>query len=122
MGGREKDKPMANKWRCGNCGYRLEADAPPDVCPGCKQKCEFIDDNPYVPIEGGRPSPLGPAPPELQPRVLPEKCTGCGKCVEVCPIEAIRLVEGVAVIDPEVCDADGLCLPACPEGAIVIPV
>ena len=33
-----------NKWRCGNCGYRLEAMEPPTTCPSCKQKCEFIDD------------------------------------------------------------------------------
>jgi len=39
-----------NKWRCGNCGYRLEtAEPPPGKCPGCGRKCEWIDDNPYVP-------------------------------------------------------------------------
>ena len=113
---------MANKWRCGNCGYRLEAEVPPQECPGCKQKCEFIDDNPYVPLDEGRPSPIGPMPDALKPRVVAEKCTGCGKCVEVCPIEAITVVEGIAVIDLEICDGDGMCVPACPEGAIVLPV
>jgi len=113
---------MANKWRCGNCGYRLEAEVPPQECPGCKQKCEFIDDNPYVPLDEGRPSSIGPMPDALKPRVVAEKCTGCGKCVEVCPIEAITVVEGIAVIDLEICDGDGMCVPACPEGAIVLPV
>ena len=28
---------MAN-WKCGNCGYMLEADTPPEKCPSCKKK------------------------------------------------------------------------------------
>ncbi|WP_169734760.1 rubredoxin-like domain-containing protein [Desulfitibacter alkalitolerans] len=38
-----------NKWKCGNCGYRLEAKEPPEQCPSCQQKCTFIDDNCYTP-------------------------------------------------------------------------
>ena len=30
-------------WKCGNCGYEFEADAPPETCPSCKEKCEFMD-------------------------------------------------------------------------------
>ena len=77
---------MANRWRCGNCGYRLEADVPPEKCPGCKQSCEFIDDNPYVPADEGGPSGIEPVAAGLQPQVVSEKCTGCRKCIEVCPI------------------------------------
>ena len=110
---------MANKWRCGNCGYILEADVPLEVCPGCRQHCEFIDANPYVPVEGEEiPADERPS---IIPRVVPEKCTGCLKCIEVCPIEAIDIVDGKAVIDEDTCDADGICIPACPEGAIVLP-
>ncbi len=42
-------------WKCGNCGYTLEADAPPDRCPSCKEKCEFLDNTCYTPdceVEG----------------------------------------------------------------------
>ena len=39
---------MAN-WKCGNCGYAFEADAPPDTCPSCKEKCEFMDNTCYTP-------------------------------------------------------------------------
>ncbi len=38
-----------NKWKCGNCGYRFEAQEPPTQCPSCQQKCTFIDDNCYTP-------------------------------------------------------------------------
>ncbi len=37
------------QWKCSNCGYALEADQPPDQCPSCKVKCEFIDVSCYIP-------------------------------------------------------------------------
>lgn len=36
-------------WKCGNCGYELESDAPPEKCPSCKEKCEFLDNTCYTP-------------------------------------------------------------------------
>ena len=112
---------MANKWRCGNCGYRLEADVPPEKCPGCGEKCDFIDDNPYVGVEAGGPLDPSATPGALIPQVVPEKCTGCRKCLEVCPLGAIEMRDEVAFIDPDLCDGDAICIPACPEGAIVVP-
>jgi len=111
---------MANHWRCGNCGYRLEADSPPEYCPGCKEACDFIDDNRYVPVDEGGPE--GPDPTEHVPlpAVVPGSCTGCRKCLPVCPVGAIVMKGDVARIDPDLCDGDGVCIPACPEGAIVI--
>ena len=50
-----------------------------------------------------------------------EKCTGCGMCVEVCPLEAIRLVENVAVVDEQACTECGLCMDECPNDAIRLP-
>ena len=36
-------------WKCNNCGYTFETDAPPDECPSCKQRCEFVDVTCYTP-------------------------------------------------------------------------
>jgi len=36
-------------WKCQKCGYALEADAPPEECPSCKQKCEFVNNTCYTP-------------------------------------------------------------------------
>jgi NAD-dependent dihydropyrimidine dehydrogenase PreA subunit len=33
-------------------------------------------------------------------------------------MDAIRIVNGVAVIDVDKCDMDGICIPACPHQAI----
>jgi ferredoxin len=45
-------------------------------------------------------------------------CKGCGTCVETCPNEAIRLVDGIAQIDRELCEECGACLDVCPYEAI----
>ncbi len=47
-----------------------------------------------------------------------EKCTGCESCVPECPSEAIKMVDGKAVVDPDACVDCGVCIDACPEEAI----
>ena len=44
----EEMKIMAN-WKCAKCGYTVEADTPPQECPSCKEKCEFLDVSCYTP-------------------------------------------------------------------------
>ena len=46
-------------------------------------------------------------------------CTGCGECVDVCPSDAIRLVNGVARIEQSLCQECQACLSACHTGAIL---
>ena len=36
-------------WKCDSCGYIFEAEAPPDECPSCKEKCVFVDASCYTP-------------------------------------------------------------------------
>jgi ferredoxin len=47
-----------------------------------------------------------------------ERCDGCGACVEICPNNAIFLVEGKAEVDGLLCQSSEVCLAACPTGAI----
>lgn len=46
------------------------------------------------------------------------KCSALGKCVEICPQEAVSKVDGRRVIDWERCDRCGKCADACPAKAI----
>jgi len=46
-----------------------------------------------------------------------EKCTGCGVCVDVCPVNAIKLENGKAVIGDECVDCES-CIAQCPVEAI----
>lgn len=64
----------------------------------------------------------------IQPVVAmvdPYLCRGCGRCVEVCPHQAISQVKGesgieVALVDPCRCRGCGNCGSLCPSGAIKI--
>ncbi len=49
---------------------------------------------------------------------IEEKCTECGVCVEVCPVEAITSSNGNPTFHDEQCIGCGLCVSNCPEGAI----
>ena len=51
-----------------------------------------------------------------------EKCTGCGACVETCPVEAITLENDKAVIDEGTCTECGVCTGECPTEAISVDV
>ncbi|CAO0823811.1 Rubrerythrin rubredoxin-like domain-containing protein [Desulfarculales bacterium] len=37
-------------WKCSKCGYTLIATPlPPETCPACKEKCDFLDVSCYTP-------------------------------------------------------------------------
>lgn len=44
-------------------------------------------------------------------------CTGCGACIEVCPVNAIAMEGDYPVVDEEWCIGCGVCGPKCPTGA-----
>ena len=50
-----------------------------------------------------------------------EKCTGCGVCKETCPVEAISVNDGLAVVEGGTCVECGRCVPECPNEAMSIP-
>lgn len=45
-------------------------------------------------------------------------CLGCGTCVEVCDFDALKIVNGIAVVDKEKCTSCQACMPVCPKGLI----
>jgi NAD-dependent dihydropyrimidine dehydrogenase PreA subunit len=53
--------------------------------------------------------------------IFPEKCVGCGMCVEVCPHGVFEIREGKAVItDRDKCMECGACAGNCAYGAIKV--
>ncbi len=45
-------------------------------------------------------------------------CTGCGQCVDACPLNAITLQDAKAVINQSLCRQCGICADQCPVQAI----
>jgi dihydroorotate dehydrogenase subfamily 1 len=56
----------------------------------------------------------------LTPVVDEEKCTACGRCMEVCAYDAMH-VNGTARAEARSCIGCGLCVSVCPENAISLP-
>ncbi len=54
----------------------------------------------------------------LIPRVDEGKCTGCGRCAEVCEFHAIVVLGEKPLVFPELCHGCGSCTMECPEDAI----
>ncbi len=58
--------------------------------------------------------------------VVTEKCDGCALCVDVCPYNAIKLVQdgetghGYVESDPALCRGCGICEATCPKGGIIV--
>jgi len=53
------------------------------------------------------------------PEIDQQKCTGCGKCGQLCQYSAITCVKGKVLVFEELCHSCGGCMAICPEGAIV---
>lgn len=63
------------------------------------------------------------------PELHEGNCTGCGKCVNACPVEAMALVSAnhpqhplrkKALLDENICLGCGICVRACPEKCILL--
>jgi ferredoxin len=45
------------------------------------------------------------------------KCTGCGGCIDLCPIIAISMIQDVVTVDNKLCTECGICVKVCPVRA-----
>ncbi|MBO7147123.1 MAG: 4Fe-4S binding protein [Lentisphaeria bacterium] len=47
-----------------------------------------------------------------------DKCVGCEACIGTCPVEAIAMADGKAVVNEDSCIDCGACVAGCPAEAI----
>ncbi|MCF6247648.1 MAG: 4Fe-4S binding protein [Desulfobacula sp.] len=50
----------------------------------------------------------------------PDNCIGCGECLDICPVNAVTLIDGdkLAKVDEDWCIGCGVCASKCSVGAI----
>ena len=88
-------------------------------CTGCRlclQICAIENFNEINPKKAAlRIEAKFPDPGKFRPYV----CTQCGKCLEVCPENAIHQNEmGTHIVDLDKCTNCGECVPVCPVGVV----
>lgn len=89
-----------------------------ETCSGCKT-CQLVcalskfrTSNPslaFLNVKGKFPAPG---------KYDVDYCDQCGKCAEVCPVGAIEQTRSVFDIDPALCIGCKLCIEACPYDVI----
>lgn len=55
---------------------------------------------------------------DTRPEIMMTNCIGCGECVKNCPVNAIELINGKAVIDHKRCVECGECFRSCDYDAV----
>ena len=93
-------------------------------CPNCKTALTRTE------IQGKLHNPVSqPVKPEVKtkpkpniqfPKVIPEKCTGCGVCISKCPTQAIVLKDGKAFVETNRCRNCRICIQVCAFGALIV--
>jgi uncharacterized protein (DUF362 family)/Pyruvate/2-oxoacid:ferredoxin oxidoreductase delta subunit len=56
----------------------------------------------------------------LRPQADPELCTGCGICVEQCPVSALTMNDDLPQVDADTCITCFCCQEICPEKAMIL--
>jgi uncharacterized protein (DUF362 family)/NAD-dependent dihydropyrimidine dehydrogenase PreA subunit len=56
----------------------------------------------------------------LRPIANPELCTGCGTCLDQCPVSALSMNDNIPRVDPDICITCFCCQEICPVKAITL--
>ncbi|MHC1745121.1 MAG: DUF362 domain-containing protein [Syntrophobacteraceae bacterium] len=83
-----------------------------NICSCCSCCCQILKNLKAV------PNPARYVASNYHAEVNGELCVGCETCIDRCPMGAIQILEGVAVVGQDRCIGCGLCVPTCPELAI----
>ncbi len=73
-----------------------------------------------LPIREMTPATLAKGAPFGDVVVEAEKCTRCFSCVQICPVDALKIEEGALAFIEKDCMQCGLCVEGCPESVMTL--
>ena len=82
------------------------------ICNCCSCHCGILQSIKSAAV------PSGGATSGFMVMVDEEKCTGCGDCIDRCPMEALSMQDDIVVRDADRCIGCGLCISVCPTSAL----
>jgi len=85
---------------------------PAFMCACCRDCCGMLSMMRFT------PKPADVVASNFYVQVNADLCAGSETCVGRCPIEAIKVENGVASVDLARCIGCGLCVPTCPQNAL----
>ena len=50
-------------------------------------------------------------------KINTDVCTGCGGCIDLCPVIAISMVDDMVQVDNDICTECKICVKVCPVNA-----
>jgi uncharacterized protein (DUF362 family)/NAD-dependent dihydropyrimidine dehydrogenase PreA subunit len=56
----------------------------------------------------------------LRPQADPERCSGCGTCIDQCPVSALSMMGDLPQVDADTCITCFCCQEICPDKAIIL--
>ena len=92
----------------------------PELCSGCRI-CELVCAIEHFKVNNPKKSAVQVLVIYPHPVIrMPIICSQCkdAPCAEVCPVDALRRMDGVVKLDKEVCISCYRCIEACPFGAM----
>ena len=84
------------------------------LCSCCSCCCESLSR--YIKF----PNPGKMSITNYYAEIKPDLCTGCGTCVDICPMEAIKLKDDISRVKKKRCIGCGNCVVKCPVEAIIL--
>jgi len=124
----QKGKGSGGYCTCSKCGYSVSHPAGVPcktmVCPNCNAPLSRTETMEKQTSSTQHDEQIPQSNAETKhvqfPKVGSEKCTACGICIEICPMETIHMKDNKAWVEIANCTNCRECMQVCPVDAFIL--